>query len=56
MAEKSCPNCKHPMMEGPLIVGREKGQNHTPVTAAWWCANCHFFIEQDPEKAPEYTR
>jgi hypothetical protein len=47
--EKDCPNCEHPMMKGPLVLGRHR-KNDEAVIAAWWCANCHFFIEAEPEE------
>lgn len=46
--EKSCPECGHPMMSGPL---QSKGR-----AVAWWCANCHHSIEQDAESLARADR
>lgn len=45
---QSCPKCSHPMMQGPLTVRKPNSRDRW--TAAWWCANCHFSIEQKEEK------
>ncbi len=42
--EKSCPECGHPMMSGPLQVRNPRDPDGPKITAAWWCANCHHSI------------
>jgi len=44
--EKRCPECKHPMMSGPLQVRNPRDPEGPKITAAWWCANCHHSIEE----------
>ena len=48
---KHCPECEHPMMEGPLQPKRGSGDYRV---ADWWCANCHHVIwaQAQPEEAP----
>lgn len=50
-AEKSCPVCTHPMMEGPLEVRNPRDPDGPRIAVAWWCANCHHSIEAKAEEA-----
>jgi hypothetical protein len=43
--EKRCPECKHPMMSGPLQVRNPRDPDGPRIAVAWWCANCHHSIE-----------
>lgn len=55
--EKSCPECRHPMMSGPLEArGSNRPEGSPKIIVAWWCANCHYAIVSNDEAAVAEAR